>query len=111
MGQSQDRLIDQASDAPCKVLFFFHNFLQNSLQKSLQFFLSLTLQKKIETFKCLSPGQQPTVLFSIDQNNTWTIRCLVDETINPAYYIEDFRIFVFIPEFLKNVNRNLNQRR
>ena len=32
----------------------------------------------------LSPSQQPTVLFSIYQNNTWTIRCLVDETIDPA---------------------------
>ena len=32
----------------------------------------------------LSPNQQPTVLFSINQNNTWTIRCLDDETIDPA---------------------------
>ena len=40
----------------------------------------------------LSPSEQPTVLFSIYQNITWTIRCLVDEMINPAYYIEDCRI-------------------
>ena len=32
----------------------------------------------------LSPRQQPTVLFSIYQNNTWTIIRLVDETIDPA---------------------------
>jgi hypothetical protein len=32
----------------------------------------------------LSPSQQPTVLFSIYQNNTWTIRSLVDETIDPV---------------------------
>ena len=40
-------------------------------------------------------------LFSIYQNNTWTIKCLADETIDPAtqrpsdpaYYIEDCRIF------------------
>ena len=32
----------------------------------------------------LSPSKQPTVLFSIHQNNTWIIRHLVDETINPA---------------------------
>ena len=32
----------------------------------------------------LSPSQQPTVLFSIYQNNTWTIRRLVDETNDPA---------------------------
>ena len=29
-------------------------------------------------------NQQPTVLFSIYQNNTWTIRSLVDETIKPG---------------------------
>ena len=41
----------------------------------------------------LSPSQQPTVLFSIYQNNTWTIRCLVYEMIDPAYYIEDCQIY------------------
>ena len=42
----------------------------------------------------LSPSQQPTVSFSIYQNNTSTIRCLIDGMINPTYYIEDCRIFV-----------------
>ena len=32
----------------------------------------------------LSSSQQPTVLFSIYQNDTWIIRPLVDETIAPA---------------------------
>ena len=32
----------------------------------------------------LSPSPQPTVLFLIYQNNTWTIRGLVNETIDPA---------------------------
>ena len=32
----------------------------------------------------LSPSQQPTVLFSIYQNNTWTIRQLVAKSINPV---------------------------
>ena len=32
----------------------------------------------------LSPCQQPTVLFPIYQNSIWTIRCLVDKTIDPA---------------------------
>ena len=32
----------------------------------------------------LIPSQQPTVLFSIYQNNTWTIRRLVVETIDPV---------------------------
>ena len=32
----------------------------------------------------LNPSMQPIVLFSIYQNNTLTIRRLVDETIDPA---------------------------
>jgi hypothetical protein len=32
----------------------------------------------------LCPSQQPTVLFSIYQNNFWTIRRLVYETIDPV---------------------------
>ena len=44
----------------------------------------------------LSPSQQPTVLSSIYQNNTWTSRRSVDETNDPATqhikYIEDYRI-------------------
>ena len=32
----------------------------------------------------LSPSQKPTILFLIYQNNTWTIRRLVDETIDPV---------------------------
>ena len=39
LGRWDDRLIDQASDVSS--IIFFHNFLQNSLQKSFQlFFLS-----------------------------------------------------------------------
>ena len=37
---------------------------------------------KKRVLSALSASQQPTVLFSIYQNNTWTIRGLVDETIN-----------------------------
>ena len=44
----------------------------------------------------MSSSQQPTVLFSIYQNNTWTIRCMVDETIDPAYHIEDCRILIML---------------
>ena len=41
---------------------------------------------KIKSFECPSQQlcQQPTVLFSIYQDNTLTIRCLVNEAINPA---------------------------
>ena len=37
LGRWDDRLIDQASDVPSVI--FFHNFLQNSLQKPFQSFL------------------------------------------------------------------------
>ena len=58
------------------------------------FFCNFT-QIKIKSFEC-PKSKQPTV-FSIHQNNTWTIRPLVDETIDPAtqtavYHIEDCRI-------------------
>ena len=36
LGHWDERLIDQASDVPS--IIFFHNFLQNSLQKSFHFF-------------------------------------------------------------------------
>ena len=69
-------------------LFYFHNFLQNSLQKSFPFvilFLYNFTKIKIKSFECPKcTCQKPTVLFSIYQNNTWTIRRLVDEMINPA---------------------------
>ena len=32
----------------------------------------------------ISPSQPPTVIFSIYQSNTWTIRCLVNEMIDSA---------------------------
>ena len=51
---------------------------------------------KIKSFECPKSkpaSQQSTFLFSIYQNNTWTIRHLVDEMINPAtqriIYVED----------------------
>jgi hypothetical protein len=57
-------LIDQVSDVPS--IIFFHNFLQKRV------------------LRAISPSQQPTILFSIYQNNTWNIRRLVHETIIPV---------------------------
>ena len=37
-----------------------------------------------EVLSALSPSQQPTGFFSIDQNSSWTIKRLVNETIQPA---------------------------
>ena len=47
----------------------------------------------------LNSSQQPTFLFSIYQNNTWTIRRLVNETIDPVYYIEDCRISIICTDW------------
>ena len=61
------------------------------------FFSNFTKEKKVLS-ALVGPSQQPTVLFSIYQNNTWTIRRLVHEMINektqrPSNYIGDCRIF------------------
>ena len=64
------------SDVPS--INFFYNFLQNSFQKYFQFFFFfffITLQKyKKRVLSALCPSQQPIVLFSIYQNDSWTIR-------------------------------------
>ena len=67
LGRWDDCLIDQVSDVPS--ITFFHNFLQKRV------------------LSALSPSQKPTVLFSIYQNNTWTIGHLVNETINQVNQI------------------------
>ena len=42
-----------------------------------------TLQKQ-RVLSAMNPNQQPTVLFSIYQNNTWINGHLVDETVDPV---------------------------
>ena len=61
LGRWDKRLIDQ-------VFFFFHNFLQNTLQKSFQFIFFFII--KIKSYEC----PKSTSL----QNNAWNIRQLVD---------------------------------
>ena len=68
-----------------QVLFLFHNFLQNSLQKLFQSFFSFFYEFTETKIKsALKPSQQVHFFFSINQNNAWTIRELVDETNDPA---------------------------
>ena len=53
LGRWDDRLIDQASDVTS--IIFFHDFLQNSLQKSFQFiflFFYRITKIKIKSFEC-----------------------------------------------------------
>ena len=61
LGQTTKRLMFQ-------VLFSFHNFLKNSLQKSL----------KIKSF------EQLKTIRSYEKNNAWNIRRLVDELFVPV---------------------------
>ena len=50
LGRWDDCLTDQASDVPS---IFFHNFMQNSLQKSFHFIFLIFLQfHKIKSFEC-----------------------------------------------------------
>ena len=57
-----------------QALFFIHNFLKNSLQKSFHFFL-IHLQKW---------KQRVLSALSLKKKNGWNIRCLVDEPFVPS---------------------------
>ena len=62
-------------------VFFFLDFLQNSLQKSfifIFFFFYEITKIKIKSFEC------PKSLKSIKKNNTWNIRLLVDDSFVPS---------------------------
>ena len=67
------RIVDQVSDVPC-IIFFFHDFLQSSLQKSFQFiFLFFYRIIKIKSFEC------PKSIKSIKKIILGTSRLLVDD--------------------------------
>ena len=74
-------IISSAKHLMFQVLFFFHNFLQNSLQKSFQFiflfFYNIT-KIKIKSF------ESPKSMTNYEKNNAWDIRRFVDELFVPA---------------------------
>ena len=61
-----------------QVLFFFHNFLQNSLQNGFNLFFYKFTKIKIEIFEC------PKSIRNYEKNNAWNIRQLVGESFVPA---------------------------
>ena len=64
-----------------QVLFFFHIFLQNSLQKLFQFiflFFYKITKIKIKSFEC------PKSIRNYEKNNAWSIRHLVDDLLVPS---------------------------
>jgi hypothetical protein len=96
-----------------QVLFFFQNFLQNFCITpfNLFFYFFLTLQKwKQRVLSALSLSQQPTVLFSIYLNNTWTIRHLVNETSDSATQRNILKIVGFKVSRLGPTARNSHHR-
>ena len=99
-----------------QVLFFFRNFLQNSLQKLFQFiflfFYNFTktlyfhfckfIKKKFKGFL------QRTLQDFINKNNTWNIRRLVDESFVPSTH--DQGIIMKIVGFLRGSLCNIRSR-
>jgi hypothetical protein len=59
-------------------VFFFHNFLQNSLQKWFQFIFYKCTKIEIKSF------ERPTSIENYGKNNAWNIRGLVDESFIPS---------------------------
>ena len=83
LGRWDKRIVNQASDVPS--IIFFHDFLQNSLQKFFQFivifFICNYTKIKIKSFEC--PKSKPATHCFIF-NGRW------DERLSdPSYYIED----------------------
>ena len=80
LGCWDERLIDQVSDVPS--IIFFHNFLQNSLQKSFQFIFLLFhnfTKNKVKSFEC------PKSIKNYEKkDNAWNIRRLVDSSFVPS---------------------------
>ena len=65
-----------------RVLFFFIISCKLLCKNPFNLFFYNFTKKNV--LSAISASRQPTVLFSIFQNNTWTIRRLVDEAIDPA---------------------------
>ena len=89
-------LVDQASDVPS---IFFHDFLQNSLQKWFQciFFQFFYEFAKIKTksFECPRLGlglQEIMKKIMLGTSDDWSTSHLSQQTSEPAYYIVDCRI-------------------
>ena len=74
-------------------VFFFHNFLQNSLQKSFQFislFFCNFTEIKIKSFECTKSIRNYEKRHCLEHQ---TLGQRVVCPINPAYHIEDWRIW------------------
>ena len=74
LGRWAKQLGDQASDVPS--IFFFHNFLQNSLQKSFQFiflFFHKFTKIKIKSFECPKSIRNYEKKIMLGTSDAWSI--------------------------------------
>ena len=86
LGQWDKWIVDQPSDV--RSIIFFHDFLQNSFQKSFQFIFFFYIYKitkiKTKSFDCpksINLGQSKLLII---KNNTWNIRLLVEDLFVPS---------------------------
>ena len=77
------------------IFIFFHNFLQNSLQKLFQFifhfFCNLT-KITIKNFDWTNSIRSYDKRIMLGTSDAWSMSHLSHRPSNPAYYIEDCRI-------------------
>ena len=67
-----------------------------------------SIDDAIARYHSITLLQQPTVFFSIYQNDTWIIRCLVDEMMDPATQCIIVKIVRFLVWFIKPWKRDEN---
>jgi hypothetical protein len=81
LGRLDDGTNESSTKRMMFQVFFFHDFLQNSLQKSFQFiflFFYKITKIKVKNF------ERPESIKSIKKNNTWNIRLLVNDSFVPS---------------------------
>ena len=84
LGRWYKRIVDQASDVPS--IIFFHDFLQNSLQKSFQFiflFFHKITKVKIKSFEC-SKSTKSIKKIILRTSDSWLTIRLSHRPSNPA---------------------------
>ena len=91
---------NDSTTKPLLLNFFFHNYLQDSLQKTFQF-ISYFLIKRIKNFEC------PKSIRNYEKNNAWkNIRPLVDEsfgTQQPSVFYWRLSDFKCISPWIQNL--------
>ena len=80
---------NDSTTKPLLLNFFFHNYLQDSLQKTFQF-ISYFLIKRIKNFECPKSIRNYEKIMLGKTSDPWSMSR--SGPSNPAYSIEDYRI-------------------